>query len=78
MKANNVPPRPPQHPDTMPAVVDNYASTANQQANNIYPNYAPANPPAYDEAITSGVNMDQITVGFTNHVNVQASAPYPY
>uniref|UniRef100_A0A914Y8A0 Copine-3 n=1 Tax=Panagrolaimus superbus TaxID=310955 RepID=A0A914Y8A0_9BILA len=89
MKANNVVPRPPQQqqPDTMPINPPGsspYQINGNQppypmngcQQNGIYPNYAPANPPAYDEAMGPGVNMDQINVAFTNHVNVQASAPY--
>jgi hypothetical protein len=55
-----------------------YPITQHQQQsqNGIYPSYAPANPPAYDEAMRPGINMDQINVAFTNQVNVQASAPY--
>uniref|UniRef100_A0AC34RA23 C2 domain-containing protein n=1 Tax=Panagrolaimus sp. JU765 TaxID=591449 RepID=A0AC34RA23_9BILA len=89
MKSNSIAPRPPReaYPETFAPSSSSCPSTARASVSSSrvlpnppsecpYPDYPPANPPAYSDVINNDLAVNDIELKFQQQVHVKASAPY--
>lgn len=90
MRSYGIAPRPPQEafPDTFAANSSGYSVNSRASVSSSsrvlpnppnelpYPDYPPANPPAYSDVINDDLAINDVEVKFHQQLNVKASAPY--